>query len=214
MDDLNIETDYDLQMKGLFGNTNILAEIAKQFVHGYEDIPIEEVRKYVNPNRTTTTMINIESNTPYIRKSVYDTMFEVDVPENNTIVKVRLGVEGESSNRRGYPILNRQKYYVANMLVSQKGEVFENQDYGKLRRCVSVWIIANPRKRDMNTAFSYLMIPEAIEGIISTAGRMDLMTVVVVNLGNPKDSDVCCAMRMLNLLFSDGVEESTRKRNC
>ena len=212
MDDDIIDNDYDLKMKALFSNTNILAEIAKQFVHGYEDMPIEEVRKYVNPNRTTTTtMINTESNTPYVRKTVFDTMFEVDVPDNNTIVKVRLGVEGESSTRRGYPIVNRQQYYVANMLVSQKGEVFENQDYGNLRRCVSVWIMANPRKRDMNTVFSYHMVPEAIDGDVSKAERMDLMTIVIANLGNPNDSEVCRAMRMLNLLFSDGVEESKRK---
>ncbi len=65
----------------------------------------------------------------------YDIHFRVCVPgTERESVEIIMNVEVQNSDLPGYPIPKRAVYYVARLISAQRGEVFQDQEYEKIKK--------------------------------------------------------------------------------
>ena len=73
----------------------------------------------------------------------YDIRFVVRMPGINERIEIIVNIEIQNNDKPGYPIPKRGIYYGARMVSSQRGTLFRDQEYGKLKKVVSIWICEN-----------------------------------------------------------------------
>ena len=103
----------------------------------------------------------------------------------------------------GYPIPKRGIYYGARMISSQRGTVFKDQEYGKVKRVVSIWVCEDTAQYRSDCINRYSFTEECIRGDHhETREAYDLITVVVLRLGAKGEKSGDDAIRLLSKLFS------------
>ena len=73
----------------------------------------------------------------------YDIRFVVRMPGINERIEIIVNIEIQNNDKPGYPIHKRGIYYGARMVSSQRGTLFRDQEYGKIKKVVSIWICEN-----------------------------------------------------------------------
>ncbi len=56
------------------------------------------------------------------------------------MVNVIINIEIQNDDTPGYPIPKRSIYYGSRLISAQRGSVFKDHEYGKLKKVVSIWI--------------------------------------------------------------------------
>ena len=99
------------------------------------------------------------------------------------------------------------------MISSQYGREFTGPDYGKLKKVYSIWICMNPPKNKENTITRYRLVEEHLVGeAVEPVGNYDLLSIVMLCLGNPEAEGKESALRMLDVLFSDETSVAEKKK--
>lgn len=99
------------------------------------------------------------------------------------------------------------------MISSQYGSEFTNGHYEKIRKVISIWICANPPKYRENTITRYTIQEDNLIGELSEKKEnYDLMTAVMVCLGNAGDSRYRGILKLLDVLLSPEKEPEAKKR--
>ena len=99
------------------------------------------------------------------------------------------------------------------MISSQYGREFTGPDYGKLKKVYSIWICMNPPKSKENTITRYRLVEEHLVGeAVEPVGNYDLLSIVMLCLGNPEAEGKESALRMLDVLFSDETSVAEKKK--
>lgn len=112
----------------------------------------------------------------------------------------------------GYPLMNRVVYYLARMISSQKGSVFEDKDYGSIRKVYSIWIVSNPRSGNADTIEKFSIKPDHIFGeACYRESEYDLMTGVMVNLKADDESVGNNLLKLMNVLLSAKIPADRKK---
>lgn len=70
----------------------------------------------------------------------YDIRFLALIPQSGESVEIYVNIEIQNDDTPGYAITKRGIYYGSRMISSQRGKVFKDQEYGKLKRVVSIWV--------------------------------------------------------------------------
>ena len=115
----------------------------------------------------------------------------------------------------GYEPIKRAVYYASRLISAQKHQIFEHEDYDKIRKVYSIWIQMDVPKERRNTVIRYRIAEDSIFGDYRDAKRYyDLMTVVMVGMGDPNDEKAkeYPILRMMDVLFSDIMSEQEKKR--
>ncbi|MBR3721142.1 MAG: hypothetical protein IKN12_00075 [Selenomonadaceae bacterium] len=140
----------------------------------------------------------------------YDIRFSASTKDAHS--NLIINIEEQNDYYPGYPILKRAAYYCGRMISAQNGTIFSGQDYGKLRKVVSIWICPNPPKKRENSIIRFSTQEEAIIGMGDyKKSEYDMTNVVIINLGSPsrESNDV---LRLLSVLLSTSVEPQDKKQ--
>ena len=223
--------DYDAACKRLLANKVILAWIMKSCVEEFRDFTVDEIAEHyiegspqiaqtaVNPDEVTDSQgeqiegSKTEDSTIKEGTVTYDIRFYAVVPRTAETIKLILNVEAQSDFYPGYPIIKRGLYYCSRMISSQYGVEFTNGHYEKIRKAISIWICADPPKYRKNTITRYAVQEENVVGdIAEKRENYDLITAVIVCLGNEGDDKYTGILRLLEVLLSSERKPDEKKR--
>lgn len=223
--------NYDAACKRLLANKIILAWIMKSCLEEFQDFTVEEIAdKYiegspqiakiaVNPDEETDSKgeqiegSKTEDSTMKEGTVTYDIRFYALVPQTAETIKLILNVEAQNNFYPGYPIIKRGLYYCSRMISSQYGVEFTDGHYEKIRKAISIWICADPPKYRENTITRYTVQEENIVGnTTEKRENYDLITAVIVCLGNAGDDKYTGILKLLDVLLSSERKPDEKKR--
>lgn len=222
------KAEYDAACKRLLANKIILAWIMKSCLEEYKNFDVDEIaERYIEGSpQIAQTAVNpderskgeqikgnrTEDSTIKEGTITYDIRFEAYVPQMSESVGLILNVEAQNDFYPGYPIIKRGIYYCSRMISSQYGSEFMNGHYEKIRKVISIWICANPPKYRENTITRYTIQEENLIGELSEKKEnYDLMTAVMVCLGNAGDGRYGGILKLLDVLLSPEKEPEAKE---
>ncbi len=136
----------------------------------------------------------------------YDIRFLAVLPQSGELAEVFVNVEIQNDDTPGYAIPKRGIYYASRMISSQRGTIFKNQEYGKIKKVVSIWICEDSAISRSDTINRYAFTEECLRGDFHEKKQdYDLMTVVVLRLGDKGEKSKDDAIRLLSKMFSDSL---------
>ncbi len=143
----------------------------------------------------------------------YDIRFNVIIPESGQMIEVIINIEIQNNDTPGYPIPKRGIYYGARMISAQRGTVFKKQDYGKIKKVVSIWLCQGTANERSDSINEYHITEKVKRGEFQEETKnYDLMTIVVLRLGKDGEKSEDNAIRLLSKVFSTDLSESEKKR--
>jgi len=135
------------------------------------------------------------------------------VPHSKKRIRLIINIEAQNDFYPGYPILKRGIYYCGRMLSSQYGVEFTDTHYEKLKKVYSIWICANPPQYRENTITRYVMKEENLVGMVTEKKEYyDLLTVVMICLGNSEKENYGGILKLLGVLLSGEKEPEEKKK--
>lgn len=179
-------TAMDQGFKTIVHDSDVLSWLIRSNVDEFKDRSIEEIKSCLNIGEDGRTVIGRENeyDSPVNGRIVTDSIFDVKIPGTNDEVSVIVNLEGQYYPNPGYPLEKRAEYYMARLVSSQKGVVFSNDDYGRLRKVYSIWIILDPRSVNRNTVTRYRMEGENVAGNPKRKiPVMETFNIVFINVG-------------------------------
>ena len=113
----------------------------------------------------------------------------------------------------GYPIVKRNLYYCCRLVSSQYGTDFTNSHYEKIKKVYSIFICMNPPNYRKNTINKYSIKEEKMIGKFSESTKnYDLMTAIVICLGDAEDTNTTGILKLLEVLLSSERNAEEKKR--
>lgn len=149
------KTSYDVNIKYLLADKQVLARILKYAVREFQDMALLDIMACIGndievgtkpvdaglSNMGRITESNTEDNIPGEGKIFYDIRFTAY--HRKMEMKFLINVEAQRSSdpsKLGYHLENRIIFYLARMISAQKQTEFYHSDYDSLKRVISIWI--------------------------------------------------------------------------
>ncbi len=143
----------------------------------------------------------------------YDIRFNVVVPKSGQMIEVIINIEIQNNDTPGYPIPKRGIYYGARMISAQRGTVFKGQDYGKVKKVVSIWLCQGTANERSDSINEYHISERVKRGAFQEkTENYDLMTIVVLRLGKDGEKSEDNAIRLLSKVFSTELSATEKKQ--
>ena len=214
----------DAQSKTILRRAEVLAVILSETVAEYKGYSRKEVMdfietdsitdmKEVSQGRTNTQVRsdNVEFVQLNEKTSLFDLAFRARNPVLSTEtmqISLHVDIESQKNYKPGYPIEKRGLYYLARRLSSQLSLITERTDYSQLEKCYSIWICRDDIPKEERYTISVYEIANTKNIGINTLpkGNYDLMTLVVIKLGNrvyngKKEDEGYDLLRFLNTIM-------------
>lgn len=223
---IGVNASYDSACKRLLANKVILAwimkscleeyancsiqEIMEQYIEGEPDIgqvPVNMDEKVLSEQIETAS---VEDNSVYEGTVSYDIRFYANTLGTGERNRLIINIEAQNDFYPGYPIVKRGIYYCSRMISSQYGVEFTESHYDRIKKVYSIWICMNPPKYRRNSINRYFIKEEKLIGDVSERKEnYDLITTVMICLGESNDKNSLGVLRLLEVLLSSerGVEE-------
>lgn len=221
------KSQYDKSCKRILSEKIILAWIMKHTMKEYKNYSEREIagkfipgttivaEKGVLPDETNVPRINgtgVEDCTITEGKITYDVLFHAIIPDTKEIVQMIINVEAQNKYNPGYPLIKRGIYYAARMISSQYGTVFTSPNYEKIQKVYSVWICPQVPKERKNTITEYCLTEKQHIGNVKEVEEMyDLISVIMICLGDDEDESDNQLIRMLDVLLSNEKSAEEKK---
>ena len=222
---------YDAACKRLLANKIILAWIMKSCLEEYKDCDINEIaEKYIEGEpQIAKTAVNPDEEPDHGGEQIegaknedstiqegtitFDIRFYSILPKSGETVRLIINVEGQNDFYPGYPIIKRGIYYCSRMISSQYGVEFTDNHYEKIRKVYSIWVCADPPKYRQNTITRYVMSEENLVGEAKEKKEnYDLLTAVMICLGDPEGDNYGGILKLLEVLLSSGKGPEEKKK--
>ena len=213
---------YDAACRNILADKHILAWILKGTLTEYKNNTIEEILKCIEPPEIATARVE-DTNAPERVVGISDSdknLFEGDIfydirfsaSTKDTLSNLIINIEEQNDFYPGYPILKRATYYCGRMISAQNGTIFSGQDYGKLRKVVSIWICPNPPKKQEYTILRYATKEEQVIGESKRpVSEYDLTSIILISLGSPEERKENDVLKLLSVLLSTEIEPKNKK---
>ena len=227
---VDADARYDEGVKRLLANKSILAVIMKECVPEYRGCTVREIaEKYIEgepqigavgvdadeTNRNVSATIhgtNTEDVTLTEGTIRYDVRFYATAPSEDGLIGLILNVEAQNRYNAGYPLLKRAIYYCSRMISAQYGTEFTKGEYGKIKKVYSIWVCMNPPKNRRNTITQYSIQEKHIIGdAVEQVRNYDLMSAVMICLGDEDDKNYGGLLKFLEVLLSEEKSPETKK---
>ncbi len=226
--DENATFQYDESARNIVSQKSVLAYILKSALDEYAEYTVQEIaERFIegepelkktavyqdHPDREDAPAMmsgddKIEGD-PTADKSqrdgtvYFDIRFIAVLPSDGSRIEILVNCEIQNRDTPGYPIPKRGVYYTARMISSQRGTIFKNQEYGKIKKCVSIWLCEDTADIRSDTINRYSFTEECLRGNFHEKKTdYDLMTVVVLRLGSKGEKSGDDAIRLLSKMFS------------
>jgi len=208
---------YDKICKQILSNKLILAWIMKECVTEYQDIAVEDIAKKYIEGDPAVGSINVltgeniygmttEDFTINKGKVFYDIRYRTIVPNEDDSIELIINVEAQNEYNPGYSLVKRGIHYGSSIVSGQYGTVFVRSDYQKIKKVYSIWICKNVPKYLENSITSYdFKETNHVGNVREKKENYDLISVVMVYLGQATDELHSDVLKMLNTLLAEDV---------
>ncbi len=214
---------YDTEVKNILSDKCILAWIMSRVTEEFQGMPIDEIvscieedplisSAKVSPGMTNDSIIgrDTQDKIPNEGEARFDILFHAITPLKERI-KIIINVEAQKNFYPGYDLVTRGIYYGARLISSQKDREFSEDNYDDIKKVYSIWVCMNAPKYLQNTITEYRIQQNKLYGNYSKDARYDLMSVVMLCLGNPEDADYRentyqKLLRLLSVLASEEMK--------
>lgn len=218
---------YDALCKKVLSEKIVLAWIMKTAVAEFQNCEIAEIaEKYIEgtPQIGDAPVLPDESNsrlpvtggedaTGTEGTVTYDIRFNALVPGSEDRIRLIINVEAQNDYYPGYPLVKRGLYYCSRLISAQYGSVFQNAQYQKIRKVYSIWVCMNPPKNRQNTITTYSVTEKNLIGsVCENRENYDLLTTVMICLGNPEGDEYRGLLRLLDVLFTQEKDHLEKRR--
>ena len=214
---------YDTLAKRILSRKVILAEILKYTVEEYANCSSEEIaQKYIegDPTATINTILlddgleirggHTEFNSPNEKLVTLDVVFEAIAPSTGEPLQIIINVEAQKTDHVNYPIVKRALYYASRLISSQKEKYFSGDDYKKLRKVYSIWVVMDVAQKKADSIQRFKITEELLHGAFhEDIKNYDLLTVILLNLGSGEMSHNL--LRLLHLIFLDMLKTEQKE---
>ncbi len=219
---------YDKACKEVLSEKGIIGHILKTCVREYENISVKDiVNKYIQgtPEVEKTlvqpdgAIYRIESQhtedaTEVENAVFFDVRFTALVPDTEDLIELIINIEAQNDFYPGYPLLKRGIYYCSRMISSQYGTVFTKSHYEKIKKVYSIWVCTNASKEWEYNIARYGIIEENIIGNAKAkTSHYDLLSMVMICLGQKQYTELGGLLRLLNLVLVDNDLNQQEKKN-
>ena len=221
------ETEYDTSCKRVLAEKHVLAQILQGCAEEFRNFDIDTIvkecfgeRMYISevpvaPDETGAFLRGSDTglSSPTEGSVYFDILFDAVVPSKDESVRLLVNVEAQSDFYPGYSLLQRGMYYCGRLLSAQNGTVFSQSHYEKIRKVYSIWICLHPPKSRQNTITRYYVAEDSIIGRVRDDVRhYDLLSIIVVCLGDLKDENCRGLLRLLDVLLSSKMMPDDKKQ--
>ncbi len=225
----------DAACKRLLSNKIILAWIMKSCLNEYQNCSIEEISNNyiegtpqiaavaVNPDETHSVHkesstgesiigINTEDVTMTEGTITYDIRFFAVAPVSGELIRLIINIEAQNDYYPGYPLIKRGLYYCSRMISAQYGTEFTGSHYEQIKKVYSIWICINPPAKRKNSITRYMIQEECLIGNgTESVDNYDLLSAIMICLGDPNDKDPNGILKLLEVLLSSSIEVKKKK---
>ena len=217
---------YDRHIKIILSDKQILAKILKETVLEFKEISFEKTMECIEgepevgtvpvyPGKTNLpseaiTGLPTEDKVPNEGDITFDIRFYAVTPDGDK-VKLIINVEAQKKYHVGYDLVTRAVFYCARMISAQKETEFTGENYDDIKKVYSIWICMDTTKAAANTITRYHINQDPMYGTDPTRHRYDLMTAVMVCLGNNPDDAGTELHKMLSVLLSEKIKAEEKK---
>ena len=187
-------------------------EIAEKYIEG--DPVISKVA--VSPDQTNADQrvhgISNEDTSLTEGTVTYDIRFLARVPRSDELVRIIIDLEAQGNYYTGYPLPKRGIYYCCRMISAQHGTEFTNSNYQDIKKVYSIFIAIKPPMNRQNTITRYRIMEENMVGAVKEpVENYDLLTLLMICLGKPKDTE-CDILKLLDVLLSNEIEVPEKRQ--
>ena len=147
----------------------------------------------------------------------YDIRFTATAPGTGEPIQLIINVEAQRRLKGlSYPLVKRGLYYCSRLISAQKNVEFKGTHYENIRKVYSIWICQNVPEDRQHSIVQY----DISERVISSLHRVepeekrnyDLMTVMMLGLGDPSVRETDDVLRMLSTALSPEIDAEQKKR--
>lgn len=227
--------EYDAAAKRLVAQKPILAYILKSALEEYANVPVERIaEEYIGVPQVGTAAVHQDhpdaaepgkmdgsfriTGMPNEETSIregsvfFDIRFTARVPKDDSLMEIIVNVEVQRKDKPGYPITKRGIYYGSRLISAQRGTVFKDQEYGKIKKVVSIWLCSGTDRKRSDTINEYVITEINRRGEYRERREdYDLMRVVVMRLGIKGEESGDAAIRLLSRLFSTERDDENKR---
>ena len=229
--DENATFKYDESARNIVAQKSVLAYILKSALDEYAEYTVQEIAERFIEGEPELRKIAVHQDhpdrqddpgmmsgddkiegEPTADKSqrdgtvYFDIRFIAILPSDGARIQILINCEIQNRDTPGYPIPKRGIYYTARMISSQRGTIFKDQEYGKIKKCVSIWLCEDTADARSDTINRYSFTEECLRGDFQEEKKdYDLMTVVVLRLGSKGETSEDHAIRLLSKMFSTNL---------
>jgi len=221
---------YDAACKRLLSQKVILARILKECAAEYGEYSVEEISQRFIEEGTQVNGIALEpdgvaggSTFPSAIRGernedvslaegtvLYDIRFCAIVPHSGQ--RLLIDLEAQNEFHPGYSLTKRAAYYEGRMISAQRGTEFEGSDYDELKKVYSIWVCMEPPGELRNTITVISNEQKPLVGEMKFLPReYDLMSTVIICLGDPDGERSTGVLRLLNVLLSVQIKVDEKK---
>ncbi len=208
---------YDAEVKKILSAKVILAWIMKFSVEEFKDYTIEEIMSSIEGEPEIATIpvypgkvkqqaitgLQTEDKVPNEGEVTYDIRFYAITPTKQR-VKLIINVEAQKEFKPGYSLVTRGVFYCARMLSAQLGTEFTADNYDNIKKVYSIWICMDTPSYAKNTITEYSMKQNKLYGDFNGEERFDLLSVVMICLGENADLEQGTELHgLLSTILSD-----------
>lgn len=217
-----IKIRYDTEVKKILSNKTILSWILKFTVKEFKDNTIEEIWECIEgepqisetplrPRHPPECISGISNEDKEITEGFisYDIIFHALTPIKER-TKIIINVEAQNNYYPGYDLVTRGIFYGARMISSQLDREFTTDNYDNIKKVYSIWICMDTPNYAQHTITEYKITPEKIWGNFSGKARYDLLSVVMICLGDSFDSNNQL-ISMLNTILSEKISATEKE---
>ena len=200
----------DEEFKAMVCDPNILSMILRCYVDEFAGMDVESIKACLDLDKGGSVVRSRNTERPTGMAPIHmDTVFEVRAPDGGSMDLI-INLEGQNRRNPGYPIENRMQYYLSELIFSQKGIYFENENYQDMRKAYSIWFMMNPKEEYRNTVLCYTLTGRySGRSSDSPVPQMALMNIIVINLGG-YDDGLEEKNAFSALLLSNGMDDITK----
>ena len=208
------EEQTDSFLKGLFSHRYLLAHVLKSFVREFMALDVQTIARDCILPRGTSERIQTD-NTDYGGGVRFDVVFHALKPDaKDEFDQITVNLEFQNNLSPGYEIIKRGIYYMASLLVEEKGKLFKGDDYGGLRKVTSIWLFPNSPRRLANSVCRYGLAERLCEGREESLARRgeiyDLLELKTVYLNQAREPEEGTGLHLLHTLFSGSLSHEER----
>lgn len=216
---------YDAVCKRILSEKILLAWIMKSCLEEYRDCDVNEIAEWYIESAPQVGMAPVapdeaprihgmgnEDATLREGTVVYDIRFTAVAPISGELIRLIVNIEAQNDYYPGYPLIKRALYYCSRLISSQYGTEFTEGHYEKIKKVYSIWICSNPPGQRKNTITRYRVAEDNLVGDVKEPkANYDMLTVIMLCIGEAEDDTEDSALDLLNRLLSDKLTAEQKR---